>query len=164
MKRANLGCGDDYREGWTNVDVNPHFDPDVVVDLETDDWDLPSSTFDEVLADNVFEHVDPRMRPVFLKECHRVLTEDGQMTMRWPTPGFGGGWDVTHYSLPSWEWPDHPNNEDYWKTNSVNFEYSTVGRILPNSLAQQLMWHGIRTIISVELVVSPTGEKYEITW
>lgn len=164
MKQLNLGCGHDYREGWMNVDVNPDFDPDKVMDLERDDWDLPSSTFDRILADNVFEHIDPRKRPTFLKECHRVLTEDGELTMRWPTPGFGGGWDVTHYSIPSWEWPDHPNHTDLWETEAVTFEYTIVGRFLPKPVAEQLMWHGIRTILTVELVVSPIGKSYKTMW
>ncbi|WP_327052778.1 class I SAM-dependent methyltransferase [Halomicrococcus gelatinilyticus] len=164
MKKVNLGCGPDYRDGWTNVDINPEFNPDQVIDLEDNNWDLPSSTFDVVLADNVFEHIDPRKRPTFLEECHRILKEDGELVMRWPTPGFGGGWDVTHYSIPSWEWPNHPNNDDYWETEEISFDYSAIGRYLPQSIATQLMCHGIRTIIAVELVASPTGDEYEKTW
>lgn len=164
MMKLNLGCGPDYRDDWINVDVNSEFEPDHVIDLEESNWDLPSSNFDKVLADNVFEHIDPKNRPVFLDECHRVLKEDGKMTMRWPTPGFGGGWDVTHYSIPSWEWPKHPNNKDYWEIENVNFEYSMVGKYLPNLIAKHLMWHGIRTILSVEIIVTPTSQTYGITW
>lgn len=154
-ERLNLGCGADYREGWVNVDIDPRFDPDEVIDLESDDWPLPEATYDLVLADNVFEHIDPRKRPTFLREVHRVLKPEGHLKMRWPTPGFGGGWDITHYQIPSWEWPEHPDNQDDWQRVELNFEYTTVGRYLPESVAKQLMWHGIRTIISVELIVTP---------
>ncbi len=163
-QRLNLGCGRDYREGWTNVDINPDFNPDKVIDLETGNWPLSDDTYTIVLADNVFEHIDPRNRPTFLREYHRVMTGDGQLTMRWPTPGFGGGWDVTHYQIPSWEWPDHPNNADCWETVSLDFQYSTVGRLIPQPIAKLLMWHGIRTILSVELVVSPLSETPEQVW
>lgn len=163
-ERLNLGCGPDYRDGWTNVDVNPDFDPDEVIDLESDDWPLPDDTYEVVLADNVFEHIDPRRRPAFLREVHRVMTDDGRMTMRWPTPGFGGGWDVTHYQIPSWEWPDHPNNADSWETVNIEFEYSTLGRFLPRAVAKHLMWHGLRTILTVELTVMSVGDTPEQKW
>lgn len=164
MEKLNLGCGHDYREGWTNVDIVPEFEPDLVINLEESEWDLPSSNFDFILVDNVFEHIDPRKRPTFLEECYRVLKDDGQMVMRWPTPGFGGGWDVTHYSIPSWTWPNHPNNDDHWEILELDFEYCTLGKLLPEPVAKHLMWHGVRTIISIDLKVRPTGEPYYETW
>lgn len=164
MEKLNLGCGEDYRSGWTNVDVNPDFNPDRVIDLDESNWNLPSSTYDIVLVDNVFEHINPRRRPIFLKECHQVMKRDGEMTMRWPTPAFGGGWDITHYTIPSWEWPDHPNNDEYWETKKIDFDYTMIGNLFPKSIAKQLMWHGIRTILTVELIVTPTEESYEKKW
>jgi len=163
MKKLNLGSGRDYREGWMNVDVNPEFDPDRVIDLEESNWNLPSGEYDYVLADNVFEHIDPRKRPMFLQECHRLLRENGELVMRWPTPGFGGGWDITHYSIPSWDWPEHPNHENAWSTVDINFTYNRIGSLLPESVARQLMWHGIRTILDVELTITPEQE-YGDTW
>jgi predicted SAM-dependent methyltransferase len=163
MKKLNLGSGHDYRDGWTNVDINPDFNPDVVINLETPDWDLPTDEYDVVLVDNVFEHIDPRKRPVFLIECHRVCHPDGKVVMRWPTPGFGGGWDVTHYCIPSWEWPEHTNHEDAWEIIETDFNYNRLGWLLPDRIANQLMWLGIRTVLSVELTITPSGE-YEETW
>lgn len=163
MTKLNLGCGPDYRKGWTNVDVNPEFGPDEIIDLEQSDWDLPNGEYDLVLADNVFEHIDPKKRPTFLRECHRVLKQDGELVMRWPTPGFGGGWDVTHYSIPSWDWPDHPNHENAWKTVDIEFNYNRIGSLLPETVAVQLMWHGIRTVLDVELTITPEGD-YGETW
>lgn len=163
MKKLNLGCGPDYREGWTNVDINSGFDPDKVINLEEPDWDLPSDDFDILLADNVLEHIDPRCRPIFLREAHRVLKQEGKFILRWPTPGFGGGWDITHYSIPSWDWPEHPNHENAWEILDTEFNYNRVGSLLPEAVARQLMWHGIRTILDVELTISPK-EEYGQTW
>ncbi|MFB6188030.1 MAG: hypothetical protein ABEI86_14345, partial [Halobacteriaceae archaeon] len=98
-----------------------------------------------------------------LRECHRVLDPDGKLVMRWPTPGFGGGWDVTHYSIPSWDWPDHPNHNEAWETTNKEFNFNMIGTLLPSPIAIQLMWHGIRTILDVELTVAPKGE-YGETW
>jgi predicted SAM-dependent methyltransferase len=163
MKKLNLGCGPDYRDGFINVDINPDFDPDIVVDLEQSDWSLPTNEFDIVLADNVLEHIDPRQRTVFLREVHRVLKQEGKFTLRWPTPGFGGGWDVTHYSIPSWDWPEHPNHNHAWNVVDTKFNYNLIGSVLPDSVANQLMWHGIRTVLDVELIVTP-DEEYSKTW
>jgi len=56
MKKLNLGCGLDYREGWVNIDNNRKIKADVYSDLEKilpfkDDF------FDYVYADNVLEHI-----------------------------------------------------------------------------------------------------------
>ena len=163
MKKLNLGSGKDYRNGWTNVDINPEFNPDQIINLEKPDWDLPSNEYDVVLADNVFEHIDPRNRPTFLRECHRVCRPDGKFVMRWPTPGFGGGWDVTHYNIPSWDWPEHTNHKNAWEVLEENFNYNKIGSILPEFIANQLMWHGFRTILGVELILRP-ADDYEETW
>jgi hypothetical protein len=36
MKKLNLGCGDDYKEGFINVDIEN--DPDVKHDLNSYPW------------------------------------------------------------------------------------------------------------------------------
>jgi predicted SAM-dependent methyltransferase len=155
MNGLNLGCGADVREGWVNVDIDARHDPDLVHDLEATPWPLPSGTFDRVLMDNVIEHLDPPRRPDILAECHRVLRPMGDLIMRWPLPGVGGGWDVTHYQIPSWEWTDHPRWGADWTLVDREFRWSTLGRWLPDRVARELAWHGIRTAIGVEVRVQP---------
>lgn len=93
----------------------------------------------------------------------RICSQEGEVIFRWPTPGFGGGWDVTHYSIPSWEFPEHPNHKNAWETIETNFNYNRLGSIIPNRVARRLMWMGIRTVLDVELIITPAGE-YESTW
>src|SRR4051794_7895478 len=59
-RRLNLGCGFDIREGYLNVDVNDFHKPDLVCDI-TNLRDLPANYFDEVLAQDVLEHI-PRLK------------------------------------------------------------------------------------------------------
>lgn len=162
--RLNLGCGPDYRENWYNVDQYDHFDPDLVQDLESTPWDLPSDHFEHVLIDNVFEHIDPSARPSFLAECHRVMIPGGLLIMRYPTPGYGVGWDVSHYSIPHWNWPEHPNYCESWEVDDVEFTKISFGRLLPDRVAAFLMWHGIRAVQGIEIHVRSTDVPMEVTW
>ena len=54
--KLNLGCGKDYKEGWTNLDISKSVKADVYTDLEKP---LPfnDNSFDRVYAVNVIEHV-----------------------------------------------------------------------------------------------------------
>lgn len=163
-KKLNLGCGPEYKEGWYNVDINEEFNPDKIEDLENEEWDLPSSHFEYVLVDNVFEHIDPRMRPNFLKECHRIMELDAEMVMKYPTPGYGVGWDVSHYTIPHWNWAEHPNYSDAWELDRVDITKHSFGRLLPDKVAKVLMWHGIRAVQGVEIHARKAGNESEVKW
>lgn len=71
MKRLNYGCGRDYREGWVNVDVNPEVRADIHVSVGVR-LPLPDGEFQEVLLDNVLEHIPRHQVFEFLDEIHRV--------------------------------------------------------------------------------------------
>lgn len=132
FNRLNLGCGDDYRHGWLNVDVDSAFDPDEVHDLEDTPWPWETDAFATVLADNVLEHIDPRRRVLFLSECRRVLEPGGELIVRLPTRT---GWDVTHYAVPAYTWPTHPDHRDDWDIAEVNVERVGPGYVMPKRLA-----------------------------
>jgi len=55
-RRLNYGCGNNYRDGWVNLDINRSVKADVYI---VDGLKLPfgDSEFDEILLDNVLEHV-----------------------------------------------------------------------------------------------------------
>ncbi|MHA1383253.1 MAG: class I SAM-dependent methyltransferase [Candidatus Helarchaeota archaeon] len=55
-KKLNLGCGNDYREGWINIDINPEVKTDLIVDLEKP-LPFPNNYFSYILADNTLEHI-----------------------------------------------------------------------------------------------------------
>jgi len=83
--RLNLGCGNDYREGWVNVDMNADAHR---VDLHSDVTllkDVADQSCVEVLAQDVLEHI-PRLRGMTaLQEWNRVLCEGGWLTLRVPS-------------------------------------------------------------------------------
>lgn len=76
-RKLNYGCGLDYRSGYVNVDINRGVKADVYVSSDSPRLPFVDSAFDEVLLDNVIEHV-PRDRLFdFLDEIHRVVCDSG---------------------------------------------------------------------------------------
>ena len=100
MKKLNLGCGIDYKEGFVNVDFHSHIHIDVEHDLNSIPYPFADGEFDFILASHVLEHLD---RPfVVMQELHRILKYDGTLQVKVPhfSRGFThsehkAGFDVT---------------------------------------------------------------------
>lgn len=91
--KLNLGCGNDIKEGYLNMDIQAR-DGVEYIDLEKR---LPfkDNEIDEILLLSVFEHVNNRKQ--LLKEIERILTSTGKVIIRVPfinTYEVGG--DITH--------------------------------------------------------------------
>jgi len=73
-KKLNYGCGNNYREGWVNLDINRSVKADVYID---NGLKLPfgDSEFDEILLDNVLEHVPRTEFFPFMDELYRVCRQ-----------------------------------------------------------------------------------------
>lgn len=121
--RVNLGCGDDVREGWVNVDQHrprelppevrfrdsgeglvtaKRGDP-VFVQADILDYllDLAKNVVGEILLDNVLEHLD---RPlIVLREIARVCRPGAPVTVRVPHENAPGANLLTHTWLFSTE-------------------------------------------------------------
>ncbi|MDP3771770.1 MAG: class I SAM-dependent methyltransferase [bacterium] len=80
-KRLNVGCGTDIKKGWVNLDSATVHGVDVVHDIEQLPLPFPDGSFDEILAQDVLEHID---YPRVLKDLHRILKADGMLNIRVP--------------------------------------------------------------------------------
>ncbi len=80
-KKLNLGCGTHIKEGWVNLDISALPGVDVVHDIETLPLPFADGEFDEILCQDVLEHVE--YIPV-LKDLHRILAPGGKLTVRVP--------------------------------------------------------------------------------
>jgi hypothetical protein len=69
-KILNLGSGMKRRDDAVNVDLVASTGPDIVHNLNSVPWPLPSGHFSEVLAYDVLEHVDDLISS--MEEIHRV--------------------------------------------------------------------------------------------
>ena len=103
-KKLNLGCGNDYKEGYINIDWNKVEKADVYQDLNNLPYPFEDNSFDEVYAQHILEHLD---RPfAIIEELHRILKPNGLLHIKVPhcSRGFTHaehqhGFDVT---LPSY--------------------------------------------------------------
>ncbi|MFX0106324.1 MAG: methyltransferase domain-containing protein [Candidatus Hodarchaeota archaeon] len=81
MKKLNLGCGNDIKKGWINLDVYSGPGIDIVHNLN--DLPLPFSDeeFELILCTDVLEHVNyfPLMN-----ELHRILKKKGAIKIKVP--------------------------------------------------------------------------------
>ena len=98
--KLNLGCGEDKKAAYVNIDWQQECKPDVVHDLNSIPYPFPANSFDEILASHVIEHLD---RPFeIMKELHRILRPNGLLHIRVPHHSRGfthaehcHGFDVT---------------------------------------------------------------------
>lgn len=83
--KLNLGCGNHYAHGWTNVDIasNDHVRPDVVADI-TAPLPFDDDAATKVYLGHVLEHLDPAQVATVLDECRRILAADGVLCVVGP--------------------------------------------------------------------------------
>lgn len=81
--RLNLGCGFDRREGYLNVDFQDFHGPDLVADVRRLGL-LPSAYYDEVIAQDVLEHLPRTDIRATLVEWGRLLAPGGRLVLRVP--------------------------------------------------------------------------------
>ncbi len=83
LKKLNLGCGLDIKEGggWINLDVANIPGCDVVYNIENLPLPFPNNHFEEILCNDILEHIEYTS---VLKDLHRVLAPGGIMHIRVP--------------------------------------------------------------------------------
>ncbi|HWC85619.1 MAG TPA: methyltransferase domain-containing protein [Solirubrobacteraceae bacterium] len=78
----DVGCGSAKTPGAVGLDISPETQADVVHDLERFPYPFADSSFDQVLMQDVLEHVRDPIRVV--EELHRVLRPNGILQLRTP--------------------------------------------------------------------------------
>lgn len=86
-QKLNVGCGFDYRQGYVNVDMHARHKPDVVADV-LDLATFPTGFYEELIAQDVLEHVTRADVRKALFEWNRVLAMGGRIFIR--TTELGG--------------------------------------------------------------------------
>jgi len=81
IRKLNLGCGKDIREGWENLDCVALPGVNIVHDLNRLPLPLESGIYDEVACQDVLEHIE--FIPL-LKEIHRILVPGGKVRIQVP--------------------------------------------------------------------------------
>ena len=86
MEKLNVGCAEDYRNGWVNLDFDKKYFADIYFDLRKiyDGGKLPfdDNYFDLIVMYDVLEHL-PEPLPI-LRELYRVCKVDGKIELKVP--------------------------------------------------------------------------------
>jgi ubiquinone/menaquinone biosynthesis C-methylase UbiE len=108
-RKLNLGCGLKYKEKWINLDIsdtdiyNNKIKVDVVHDLDKFPYPFPDDYFDEVLIDNVLEHLENP--PRVFEELERICRNNAVIKVIAPHFSYYKAYtDTTHkhyFSLDS---------------------------------------------------------------
>jgi SAM-dependent methyltransferase len=78
----DVGCGSKKYPGAFGIDLSPQTDADVVHDLNRFPWPLEDSRFDEILLQDVLEHL--REPYGVFAELHRVARPGARILLRTP--------------------------------------------------------------------------------
>jgi len=153
-KKLNLGCGEQKKEGYINVDWLKDLNPDIVHNLNVFPYPFNHSEFDLIEADHVLEHLD---RPFdVMKELHRLLKSGGKLVIKVPhfSRGFthaehAHGFDVT---FPLY-FSDKFTKSGYFGTNfmleKIELHWLAFYHLLPSMGYGQTFIHFLKVISDV---------------
>lgn len=71
--KLNLGCDKFKLQGFTNIDINPEVNPDLVLDLNDLDKKFDPNSVDFIFAGHVLEHLPYANSLNLLKQCSKIL-------------------------------------------------------------------------------------------
>jgi len=80
--KLNLGSGKDYREGYINIDKLERFKPDVLADIREIDYE--ENSVDEIIAQDVIDHITFMEAKALLRKCAKWLKPGGSINIHTP--------------------------------------------------------------------------------
>ncbi len=178
MKKLNLGCGFKHKDGYVNLDNFTECNPDILHDLESFPYPFEDSSVDEIILDNVLEHLGQSFS-VFnqvIKELYRVSVHNGNLHIKVPHPrhdNFLG--DPTHVRaiLPQTLALYDQERNDQWiaeksansplgKIHNVNFRLHNINYILDQRYQEALQKNQVSEEALRELTASSNNVIAEI--
>jgi predicted SAM-dependent methyltransferase len=120
MKKLNLGCGQDIKKGYVNLDFIKQSGVDVIHDVNKFPWPFKENEFEEVYCSHVLEHVDDLIKT--MKEVHRICAPGARIIVRAPHFSCGVSYrDPTHKRLFSYFTFDYfTNPKEYYIRKEKN--------------------------------------------
>ncbi len=81
--KLNLGCGLDHRSGYINIDALDSVGADLVMDI-TDKFPFEDNSIEEIVAQDILEHLTANQQKDVFQEISRVLQMGGILKVRIP--------------------------------------------------------------------------------
>lgn len=134
MINLNLGCSDDHKIGYINVDIGPPADQ--IVDLSTP-WPWETSSVNYIYAKDVLEHIEgpglsgQKGKIWGMNEAHRVLKPGGTIEFLVPLVSLSDG----HINPGAFADPTHVSfwtvDDRYYFCDEWNNQQGERGRLGP---------------------------------
>jgi len=150
--KLNLGCGNDYREGYVNIDASKYAKPDVLLNIDGNKLPFEDNSVDEVIARAILEHI--RDLDGLLKELYRVCKPEAKIII--DVPYFSSESAFSHYqhvTFFSWTTFDlfNPEHGEHFHTgikfkitdrylSSRFFGKNTPFNLFPRIYQEYLCW------------------------
>lgn len=112
--RVHIGAGPVHLPGWFNVDIQPYEGLDLVLDVT---HGLPFTGTRRIFAEHFIEHLSYDAGAAFLRECRRVLAEDG--ILRLTTPNLDWVY-VSQYHWGQWNDSSERVRDCFWMNKSFH--------------------------------------------
>jgi len=114
MNKLNIGCGNDIRKGYLNVDAVKLPGVNKVCDLNNFPWPFKDNEFDIILAYQVIEHLNDIPRSP--RELWRISKNKAKIHIGVPYFASVGAWtDLTHRHPFGWCSLDYMANNEVHK-------------------------------------------------
>lgn len=117
----DVGCGINKYPGAIGIDHNPRSRADVLVELDRFPYPFRDSSFDEVRAIHLIEHVADVIRT--LEEFHRITRPGGRVILS--TPHYT---DFSSFCDPTHRWHLNSYSFRYFGQNNAGYGYYSAIR------------------------------------
>jgi predicted SAM-dependent methyltransferase len=87
VRKLHIGCGTHLLIGWLNSDFLPSCPKILHLDA-TQPFPFEDGTFDYIFTEHMIEHISYQAGQNMLRECRRVLNENGRIRISTPTLSF----------------------------------------------------------------------------
>ena len=132
MRILDVGCGINKRPGAIGIDRNPASRADALVDLDRFPYPFRDSSFDELQAVHVIEHVTDVLKT--MEEFHRLVRAGGEVII--VTPHYT---DFSSFCDPTHRWHLNSFSMRYFGEDHGGFGYYSRVRFSESSVHVKLL-------------------------
>lgn len=136
MRKLNLGCGEDIRKGYINLDNVKIKGVDIIHDLNVFPWPFEDNYFDEIYSRESLEHVNDLFKT--MKEIHRITKNNAKIIIIVPYWHSSGAFYANHNyffntdSLKFFTEKDRTYDKFYgFKVEKIKLIPSKIGFLIP---------------------------------
>jgi SAM-dependent methyltransferase len=145
VRILDVGCGINKREGSIGIDRNAASRADVLCDLDRFPYPFRDSSFDELQAVHVIEHVSDVIRT--MEEFHRLLRHGGEALI--VTPHYT---DFSSFCDPTHRWHLNSFSLRYFGQDHGGYGYYSTAKFEEISVRVKLLalwrWLGFEMLVN----------------